>query len=86
MPLKETIGTSLACVGIFAIPGTITHAALGQINWTFALPLAIGVIPGARIGAHLTIGSTDRSLRLSVGLVLGIIAVLYAVGEIVAWA
>ena len=25
LPLKETIATSLACVGIFAIPGTITH-------------------------------------------------------------
>ena len=60
LPLKETIATSLACVGVFAIPGTITHAIQGDINWTFALPLAAGVIPGARIGAHFTIG-VDRS-------------------------
>ena len=26
LPLKETIATSLACVGVFAVPGTITHA------------------------------------------------------------
>jgi uncharacterized protein len=84
MPLKETIGTSLACVGVFAIPGTITHALLGHIDWTFAVPLAIGVIPGARIGAHFTITSSDRVLRYTVGAALGIIAIIYAAGEILA--
>ena len=53
LPLKETIATSLACVGIFAIPGTLTHWYLGHIDWTFAVALAIGVIPGAQIGARL---------------------------------
>jgi uncharacterized membrane protein YfcA len=85
MPLKETIATSLACVGIFAIPGTITHAALGHIDWAFAIPLAIGVIPGARIGAHFTITASDRTLRYSVGAAFGVIAVIYAAGELIAW-
>ena len=66
MPLKETIATSLACVGIFAIP------------------LAIGVIPGAQLGAHLTINANDRTLRYSVGAVLGGIAIIYAIGELLA--
>src|SRR4029079_9056003 len=57
LPLKDTIATSLACVGIFAIPGTITHAIRNDIDWTFAIALAAGVIPGARIGAHFTIAS-----------------------------
>ena len=48
LPLKDTIATSLACVGIFAIPGTITHAVQGDIDWTFAIALAVGVIPGAQ--------------------------------------
>jgi uncharacterized membrane protein YfcA len=85
MGLKETIATSLACVGIFAIPGTITHAALGHIDWAFAVPLAIGVIPGARIGAHFTINASDRMLRYTVGAAFGVIAVIYAVGELIAW-
>jgi len=84
MPLKETIGTSLVCVGIFAIPGTITHALLGHIDWTFAIPLAIGVIPGARIGAHFTITASDRVLRYTVGTALGAIAIIYAAGEVLA--
>ena len=84
LPLKDTIATSLACVGVFAIPGTITHAIQGDINWTFALALAAGVIPGARIGAHFTIGTTDRTLRYTVGIALGVIALIYGIGELFA--
>jgi uncharacterized membrane protein YfcA len=82
IPLKETIATSLACVGIFAVPGTITHAFQGDIDWTFAIALAIGVIPGAQIGARFTIASDDRTLRYTVGAALAVIAVIYAAGEI----
>jgi uncharacterized membrane protein YfcA len=84
IPLKETIATSLACVGIFAIPGTLTHWYLGHIDWAFAIPLAIGVIPGAQIGAHFTITASDRRLRYTVGAALGIISVVYAIGELIA--
>jgi uncharacterized membrane protein YfcA len=85
LDLRTTIATSLACVGIFAIPGTLTHWYLGHIDWTFAIPLAIGVIPGAQVGARLTIDASDRTLRLRVSFALGIIAAIYAVGELVAW-
>jgi uncharacterized protein len=84
MPLKETIATSLACVGVFAIPGTLTHWYLGHIDWTFAIVLAIGVIPGAQIGAHFTITATDRVLRYTVGGALAVISLIYAAGEVVA--
>ena len=84
LPLKEALGTSLACVGVLAIPGTITHALLGHIDWLFALPLAVGVVPGARLGSFLAIRSSDRMLRKLVGIVLGTIAVVYATGEILA--
>ena len=36
-------------------------------------------VPGAQIGAHFTINASDRTLRLSVGTALGIIAVIYAI-------
>jgi uncharacterized protein len=84
LPIKEAVGCSLACVGILAVPGTITHTLLGHIDWAFALPLCIAVIPGARVGAHLALRSSDRALRLSVAIVLGTIAVVYAVGEVAA--
>ncbi|MCA1727319.1 MAG: sulfite exporter TauE/SafE family protein [Actinobacteria bacterium] len=82
--IKEAVGTSLACVGILAIPGSITHAALGGIDWSYAIPLAIGVVPGARLGAGLALRATDRSLRLAVAIALGTIAIAYAAAELAA--
>ena len=86
MGLKETIATSLACVGLLAIPGTITHTLKHHIDWTFALPLCIGVIPGAQIGSHLAVKAADRALRRFTGIVLGTIAVVYAAAELIALA
>ena len=84
IPLKETIATSLSCVAIIAIPGMITHAVQGHIVWSLAIPLAIGTIPGARIGAGLTIRADDRRLRVLVAFALGTLGVIYAVEEFVA--
>jgi len=81
LPVKPAIATSLACVGLFAIPGTITHALLGNIDWHVALLLAAGVIPGARIGAALAIRSDDARLQRVVAVFLGLMAVAYGVGE-----
>jgi uncharacterized membrane protein YfcA len=86
MGLKETIATSLACVGLLAIPGTITHTLKHHIDWAFALPLCIGVVPGAQIGSHLAIKAADRALRQVTGIVLGTIALVYAVAELIALA
>ncbi len=84
IPLKQTIGTSLTCVGVFAVPGTLAHWYLGHIDWTFAAALSVGVVPGARLGARFTINAADRILRLSVGALLGIVAIVYATGEVLA--
>jgi uncharacterized membrane protein YfcA len=84
MPLKSAIATSLACVGIFAVPGTITHSILGDIDWRFALLLTIGVIPGARLGAAFAIRAADHRLRLLVAAFLGAVSLLYAGSELAA--
>jgi uncharacterized membrane protein YfcA len=84
LPLKRAIATSLACVGIFAVPGTITHALLGNIDWRFALLLTVGMVPGARQGAGLTSRAEDRRLHVVVGAFLAATAIAYAAGEIAA--
>jgi uncharacterized membrane protein YfcA len=83
-PIKEAIGTSLACVGILAIPGTATHALLGGIDWSYAVPLALGVIPGAWLGSALTLRATDRNLRFAVAGLLAAIAAVYGAAEVAA--
>jgi hypothetical protein len=85
LPIKETVGTSLVCVGIFAVPSTFTHAILGGIDWSFALPLSVAVIPGARLGSRLAVRSADRSLRLVVAAALGTASLFYGGAELVAW-
>lgn len=84
LPLKRAIATSLACVGIFAVPGTITHHLQGGIDWRFALLLAVGVVPGARVGASGSLRTSDRRLRALVAAMLGATAVVYAAGELAA--
>jgi uncharacterized membrane protein YfcA len=81
LPLKSAIATSLVCVGVFGVPATITHALLGHVDWRLATLLTIGVVPGARLGASLTVRADERHLRLVVGLFLGLIAVVYFVTE-----
>lgn len=84
LPIKEAVGTSLACVGILAIPSTLAHTYLGDIEWSYAIPLSIAVIPGARVGAYLALRASDRALRIAVAVMLGIVAVVYATGELLA--
>ena len=82
MPLKRALGTSLLTIPALVIPGTIVHAALGNIEWAFAIFLSIGAVPGARIGATLALGAGERTLRLVVGGGMLAIAVLYGVLQI----
>ena len=82
--LKETVATSLACVGLIAIPSSLTHIYEGTVNWLYALPLCLGVVPGARLGAHWAIAASDRKLRMAFGWGLGTLGVGYAVAELIA--
>ena len=84
MEVKAAIATSLVCVGLFAIPGAVTHALLGHVDWRVAAALIVGVIPGARVGASLAIRASDRRLRVTVATFLAITAVIYAAAEITA--
>ena len=83
VPLKRALGTSLVAVVVLVIPGTIVHAVLGNIDWVAALFLAIGAVPGARLGATIALGTKERTLRLMVGSFLALVAVVYGVQQIV---
>lgn len=84
LSIKSAVATSLVCVAAFALPGTITHALLGNIDWRVAAFLTLTVIPGARIGAVLALRASDVGLRRAVAGFLGVISLLYAAGELIA--
>lgn len=84
LPMRTTVATSLVCVGAFALPGTLAHGLLGNIDWRVALLLAVTVVPGARAGAGASLRLRDRRLNQLVAAFLGVIALGYAGGELVA--
>jgi uncharacterized membrane protein YfcA len=85
IPVKEAIASSLVAVAIFSVPALVTHAVLGNINWAYALLLTIGVVPGAQIGARITVGVTDKTVRIVAGLFFVGLAVVYGISEILAF-
>jgi uncharacterized membrane protein YfcA len=85
IPVKEAVASSLVAVAIFSIPALVTHAVLGNINWTYALLLTIGVVPGAQIGARITVGVSDKTVRTIAGLFFVALAIVYGVSEILAF-
>lgn len=85
IPMKSAVASSLVAVAIFSVPTLVTHTLLGHIDWTYALPLMVGVVPGARIGARITIGADERTIRRLFGVLIVVLAVVYGASELIAW-
>ena len=66
------------------IPGTVTHVALGHVDWRVVAALVVGAVPGARLGAHLTIRAEEGRFRAAVAWFLAATAVLYFAEELTA--
>ena len=84
LPVKHAIATSLAAVAMMSTTAVVTHIVLGHVNWRFALPLAIGIVPGARVGAHITVGASEQLMRLVAGSLLIVVSIVYLAGEVAA--
>lgn len=82
LPLKRGIGTSLIAISILAIPGAVTHAALGHVDWAVAAGLVAGVIPGAFMGARLNEVTREGVVRIGFAVLLVATAVRLAASEI----
>jgi uncharacterized membrane protein YfcA len=82
MPLKRALGTSLVVIAVLVVPGTITHAILGHIDWAIFLVVALGVVPGARLGARIALSAHERPLRIAVGSFLLLVATVYGASEL----
>jgi hypothetical protein len=81
---KRAVATSLVAVAMFSVPAMVTHAWLGHINWTYALLLTAGVVPGARLGARFTLTGSDARLRYLMGVFFTVLAIVYGGAELAA--
>jgi uncharacterized membrane protein YfcA len=82
MPTKETVATSLVAVALMSTTSLVGHWLAGHIDWSMALPLALGVIPGARLGSRFTVRSSERAMSLVCGSLLAIFGVIYLAREL----
>ncbi|MBN1193249.1 MAG: sulfite exporter TauE/SafE family protein [Coriobacteriia bacterium] len=80
-PIKRAVGTSLVALSLLAIPGTVAHYFLGNIDVGLAIALAIGVVPGALLGAHVTAMAREKSVRIGFAVLLLAVGVLLAASE-----
>ncbi|MFM7062233.1 MAG: sulfite exporter TauE/SafE family protein, partial [Actinomycetes bacterium] len=83
-PVRAATASSLVAVAIFSLPALVTHAVLGHINWFFASALMLGVVPGAQVGASLTIRSSERTIRLAFGGFIVLMALVFAATQVLA--
>jgi hypothetical protein len=70
METKRALATSLVVSAVLAIPGTITHAILGHIDWHLALALSLGSMPASYLGARLALRLTNVVLLRVYGIAL----------------
>ena len=78
---KRAIGTSLVAIAILSVPGTITHTLLGHIDWRLAIALSVTVIPGAWLGARVTVAASEHHVRTAFAIMLAIVGVVMFANE-----
>lgn len=67
LPLKSALGTSLAASAVLAVPGTITHAALGHIDWAVTALFLVSAVPLSRYGARVALRTRADRLERAYG-------------------
>jgi len=85
LPFKNATATSNFMMGLTAVPALCGFVARGQLDLGLAAPLAVGVLLGANLGAHLMPRIATRWLKLVFACLLVVTAVEMARKGVAAW-
>ena len=55
-PLREANAIKVFSLGLVALLGVILFTVKGQIDWLWAIPLAVGAMAGSQVGARVSLG------------------------------
>jgi uncharacterized protein len=80
--VKAAFGTSLLVIAAVSIPGTLTHATQGHMDFHLALSMVAGAVPGAWLGSLLSLRLKDSFLRRAFGVVMLVMAFMLALKEL----
>lgn len=75
LDVKTAFACSLAVSAVLAVPGTVTHAALGHIDWTVVAVFGAASIPLSYVGARVAIRSNSTVLERIYGGVLAALGI-----------
>src|SRR5207249_10841167 len=75
VPIRVTIGSSLAITALSSSMGVVGKLVTDQIPYESALVVAIGAVPGAQLGAALSRRLSGSQLKLALGLIIAVIAI-----------
>lgn len=75
MTLKEAFGTSLCVVSIVSIPGTITHALLGHVDYWLMIVMMFTTVPASFLGSAIALRTKDSVLKKAFGIIMLIVAI-----------
>ena len=78
MPLKATIATSNLMIGVTASTGAVIFYGRGFVDARYAVPTALGILAGARLGPHLAVRLPSRTLNVVFQVLLIVFAALMA--------
>jgi uncharacterized protein len=81
--MRQAVGTSLLVIVFLAIPTLATHWALGNINWTVATELALGLIPASAVASHYAQRVQGPTLRRAFGIFLVVFGVAFTAYRLV---
>jgi len=81
LDMNRATGTSLVVASVLTVPTLLTHALIGDIDWTVSLVFALGLVPGAWVGAMTSKRFATDKLRGAFGVLLVGFAVWFLVRE-----
>lgn len=79
---KLAIGTSLAVLLPVGLPAVLRYAQANQLDWGAAVPVAVGLVLGAVVGAQISISLPSATVKRLYGLFLFGVA-LYFIAQAV---
>jgi hypothetical protein len=75
MSIHNAVATSMLTMIITSLAGAAQHFTLGNINWEFALLLAVGSVIGAQAGTYASKRMSGKNLRRIFGLILIVVSI-----------
>jgi hypothetical protein len=75
LPIHVTVATSMFIMIFTSISGVATHLSIGNVHMDYAILLALGVIFGAQLGAHVSQKVSGKHLRRLFAVVLLVVSV-----------